>query len=240
MPTTNTTSNSYPFFSKEDRPGTLIVVEWSDWSGKSTQAVVMQKLLEANGFFVHFSEWNSSKKIKPLTKKLKQNDLRIPAATFDMLFAADFMERYVTEIQTKLEAGMIVICDRYTYTGMARWFARGLPLKNLEGFYNQFFEQPDISFYFKVTPEIAFERASKRKILKHYEAGMDVGYSDNIIESFHMFQEKVIEAYDTLAQTENMRVIDGSQPVYATTPSVVKILSQYFKKKYDVQLMWVH
>ena len=49
-----------PFFPKEIRPGTLIVVEGQDGSGKSTQVKILQKLLESNGFYVHFTEWNSN------------------------------------------------------------------------------------------------------------------------------------------------------------------------------------
>jgi len=55
--------------------------------------------LESNGFFVHFTEWNSNLKIKPLTKTLKKQDLKLPATVFDMVHAADLMERYVSEIK---------------------------------------------------------------------------------------------------------------------------------------------
>jgi hypothetical protein len=37
--------------------------------------------------------------VKPLTKKLKTKDLSLPPTVFDMVHAADLMERYVTEIQ---------------------------------------------------------------------------------------------------------------------------------------------
>jgi ABC-type lipoprotein export system ATPase subunit len=36
------------FFSTEDRPGTLIIVEGSDGSGKSTQLLIAKNLLESN------------------------------------------------------------------------------------------------------------------------------------------------------------------------------------------------
>ena len=46
------------FFPTSERPGTLIIVEGCDGSGKSTQLIILQKLLEANGFFCHHTEWN--------------------------------------------------------------------------------------------------------------------------------------------------------------------------------------
>gem|GEM_PF-1092062 len=81
---------------------------------------ILQKLLESNGFYVHFTEWNSNLKIKPLIKTLKKEDLEIPAPVFDMVHAADLLERYVTEITGMLRAGIIVLCDRYVYTALAR------------------------------------------------------------------------------------------------------------------------
>ena len=123
-PFTHNNTTNKPFFSKEIRPGTLIVVEGQDGSGKSTQVKILQKLLESNGFYVHFTEWNSNLKVKPLTKRLKSKDLKLPATVFDMVHAADLMERFVTEIQGMLKAGMIVLCDRYIYTALARVYAR--------------------------------------------------------------------------------------------------------------------
>ena len=66
---------------------------------------------------------------------------------------------------------------------------------------------------------------------------MDVRYSDNIIESFKKFQTKVIEGYDILAEQNGMHVIDGTAPVYKTTPLFIAEIAEYFEKKYDVRLM---
>lgn len=87
------------FFSTEDRPGTLIIVEGSDGSGKSTQLLIAKNLLESNGFFCVHSVWNSSMKIHEMQKQLKKKDLNMPAAVFDMVYASDFIERYLTEMR---------------------------------------------------------------------------------------------------------------------------------------------
>jgi hypothetical protein len=34
-----------------------------------------------------------------------------------------------------------------------------------------------------------------------------------------------------------MHVIDGTAPVYKTTPVFIKKIAEYFQKKYDVSLM---
>jgi dTMP kinase len=228
------------FFSTNERPGTLIIVEWSDGSGKSTQLLIAKNLLESNGFFCVHSVWNSSIKIHEMQKELKKSDIHMPAAVFDTVYAADFMERYLTEMRWALKAGMVVLCDRYMYTALARGYARGLKMEHLKPFYDLYFPVPDMAFYFRIPVETAAERAIGRNPLKHYEAGMDVRYSDNIIDSFKKFQTKVIEWYDILAEQNGMHVIDGTAPVYKTTPVFIKKIAEYFQKKYDVSLMWVH
>ncbi len=88
---------------------------------------------------------------------------------------------------------MVVLCDRYMYTALARGYARGIRMEHLKPFYDLYFPVPDLAFYFRIAVETAAERAIGRNPLKHYEAGMDVRYSENIIDSFKKFQTKVIE-----------------------------------------------
>jgi dTMP kinase len=172
-----------------------------------------------------------------MQKQLKKKDLNMPAAVFDMVYASDFIERYILEMRGALKAGMVVLCDRYMYTALARGYARGIKMEHLKPFYDLYFPVPDLAFYFRIPVEVAAQRAIGRNPLKHYEAGMDVRYSDNIIDSFKKFQTKVIEGYDILAEENGMHVIDGKAPVYKTTPIFIKEIAKYFKKKYDVRLM---
>lgn len=135
---------------------------------------------------------------------------------------------------------MVVLCDRYMYTALARGYARGVKMEHLQPFYDAYFPVPDLAFYFRISVDIAAQRAIGRNPLKHYEAGMDVRYSDNIIESFKKFQTKVIEGYDVLAEKNSIHIIDGTAPVYKTTPIFIKEIAKYFHKKYDIKLMGPH
>lgn len=175
-----------------------------------------------------------------MQRRFKRYDPHMPAAVFDTIYAADFIERYLTQMNGALKAGMVVLCDRYMYTALARGYARGIKMEYLKPFYDLYFPIPDMAFYFRIPVEIACERAIGRNPLKHYEAGMDVRYSDNIIESFKRFQTKIIEGYDTLAENNNMYVIDGAAPVYKTTPVFIEKIAEYFQKKYGVRLMGPH
>ncbi|MBI4836647.1 MAG: dTMP kinase [Candidatus Abawacabacteria bacterium] len=231
-----------PKTKKTDTPfinGTLIIVEGIDGSGKSTQLVILKNLLEASGFAVELSEWNSSLAIKPLNKKVKaQRDKKdlVHPRTFHLTHAADMADRYVKMIKGSLKAGKIVLCDRYMYTDIARSVARGADEAYIRKVY-QFLPKPDLAFYFQVPTDIAVKRATGRADLKFYEAGMDLGLSENILENFHLFQSKVIANYERLAKQDKLIVIDGTKPIYETTPIVKKYLRDYIKNKYSVTMM---
>lgn len=220
----------------EKRPGTLIVFEWQDGSGKSTQISILHKLLEANGFFVVPSKWNSDLHIKPLTKKLKKKDSKIPATVFDMVHAADMLNRYQKSISGAIEAGMVVLCDRYFYTAMARGYGRMLDMKEVGSMYEQFLMQPDIVIHMRVPPELSLERTREPSDLSHYEAGMDMNYSPNILESFKQFQTKVDEWYLKLSKEYGFHTLDGSIPVYEMTATIRDIVNGYMEQKYKITL----
>lgn len=224
-------------FPKDVRPGSLIVFEWQDGAGKSTQIEILKKLLEANGFFVVLTQWNSDPAIKPLTKALKTNDLHIPPSVFDMVHGADLMNRYLKKIQPALDAGMVVLCDRYIYTALARWYARWLDIKHLEWMYGALFPAPDLVIHVKVPLEVSMSRISEPSEISHYEAWMDMWISENILESFEQFQWKVNQGYEKIAKKYSFCQFDGTKPVYETTPQIRKVVTDYFQNKYDITLL---
>src|SRR5437762_13631126 len=72
-----------------DYPGSLIVVEGVDGSGKSTQLQILREWLVASGSDVLFTEWNSSS----LTAKAVRRGKRRPwpaHLSFVLLHATDF------------------------------------------------------------------------------------------------------------------------------------------------------
>ena len=50
---------------------------------------------------------------------------------------------------------------------------------------------------------------ARRVKLKFYEAGMDMGWSANAIESFRMFQGKVLDEYDRLVDEFGLSVVNA-------------------------------
>lgn len=190
-------------------PGRLIVVEGIDGSGKTTQLGLLAKWLESTGRPVVVTEWNSSTLVKAATKAGKKKNLLTPT-TFSLLHATDFADRLLYKIIPPLKAGMIVLADRYAYTAFARDAARGVDRQWVRDLYG-FAVRPDLALYFRVPIETSLDRLLARRVkLKFYEAGMDMGWSADVNESFRLFQGKVLEEYDHLVGEFGLQAIDAT------------------------------
>jgi len=201
-------NNNHDINKKKDF-GSLIVVEGIDGSGKSTQIHLLDSWLRTKGFNVFFTEWNSSAYVKEITSKGKKKALLTPT-TFSLLHATDFADRYERNIYPLLRAGYIVLADRYIYTALARDIVRGCSKRWVENIY-EYAVRPDIVFYYRVPIEIAVNRIiSGRPKLKYYEAGMDLHLSKDEYESYRLFQEKIINEYESMVRSENFILIDGT------------------------------
>ncbi len=193
-------------------PGKLIIVEGCDGSGKSTQIYLLKKWLESKGYFVFFTEWNSSDLMKKYTKKAKRKNLLTPT-TFSLIHASDFADRYEKLILPHLRAGHIVLADRYIYTAYARDIARGCDPNWLHNLY-KFAAKPTLAFYFQAPLEISLSRIlTGRDEIKYHEAGMDLGLSKDVVECFKLFQGIIKEQYDLMSVPEGFTVMDATKSI---------------------------
>src|SRR6516164_9165899 len=200
--------------SPHDYPGTLIAVEGIDGSGKTTQLALLAKWLVAEGHRVFVTEWNSSALVKVATKSGKKKNALTPM-TFSLLHATDFADRLLYKIIPPLKAGMIVLADRYAYTAFARDATRGVDRKWVRDLYS-FAVRPDLALYFRVPIDVSVDRLMARRVkLKFYEAGMDLGWSSNPVESFRLFQGKVLNEYDRIVEEFGLQVVDASASITA-------------------------
>ena len=190
-------------------PGRLIAVEGIDGSGKSTQLMLLERWLRARGYPVIFTEWNSSRLVRRSMSRGKKKNLLTPT-TFSLLHAVDFADRLTYQILPPLKAGMLVLADRYVFTAFARDVARGVHPDWVRAVY-KFALRPDLTLYFRVPIEVSLERLlSGRAKLKYHEAGMDVGLSADPVESFRLFQSRVLQIYDELTREFALHTIDAT------------------------------
>jgi dTMP kinase len=193
-------------------PGKLFIVEGIDGSGKSTQLSLLQQWLRREGYMVFFSEWNSSPLVKETSRRGKKKQMLTPT-TFSLIHATDLADRIERHIIPPLKAGAIVLADRYIYTAFGRDTARGVSPRWVRELY-RFAVKPTIAFYFRVPLEVSLKRIlGARAALKHYEAGMDLGLSDDIEESFKLFQGMILERYEEMIDEFNLTVIDATRSI---------------------------
>lgn len=193
-------------------PGKLFIVEGIDGSGKSTQLSLLQQWLKREGYMVFFSEWNSSPLVKQTTSRGKRKQMLTPT-TFSLLHATDLADRIERHIIPPLKAGAIVLADRYIYTAFGRDTARGVSPTWVRELY-RFAVKPTIAFYFRVPLDVSLKRIlSARAGLKYYEAGMDLGLSDDIEESFELFQGMIKNKYEGMVDEFGLRVIDATRSI---------------------------
>ena len=212
-------------FAELNFSGRLIAVEGLDGSGKSTQIYLLKRWLEAEGIKVYFSEWNSSELVKSATSKGKKRELLTPT-TFSLIHATDFADRYERHLLPLLRAGYVVLCDRYIFTAFARDVVRGCPPEWVRGIYN-FAAQPDLTFFFKADLEVSLNRILEgRPKLKFFEAGMDLGLSNDPYESFRIFQGRILEQYMAMSKEFQFVVTDANLHVEKQQVLVRKLVSE--------------
>jgi len=193
-------------------PGKLFIVEGIDGSGKSTQLDLLHKWLTAAGYLVAFSEWNSASLVRTTTKRGKKKHLLTPTS-FSLIHAVDFSQRHQQQIIPALKAGAIVLADRYVYTAFARDAARGVDRKWVREVYS-FAAVPTVALYFRVPLEESLRRImSGRPTLKYYEAGLDLGLSDDPYESYRIFQGRILTEYERIVDEFGLSVVDAGLPL---------------------------
>ncbi|HIJ66553.1 MAG TPA: dTMP kinase [Candidatus Hydrogenedentes bacterium] len=213
-----------------EHPGMLIVVEGIDGSGKSTQLDLVRSWLIQEGYNVFFTEWNSSKLVKRTTKLGKTKQILTPT-TFSLIHCTDFSDRLEQSIVPYLQAGMVVLADRYVYTAFCRDVVRGVERQWVRDLYS-FAVRPDIAFYFSVPLEVAMRRIFRgRPMLKYYEAGMDLNLSRDPAESFMRFQRRIIEEYERVVKEHDLVVVNGAHPIERQQRRIRRFVTEKLQEK---------
>ena len=180
--------------------GLFVTFEGIDRSGKTTQARLLEQALGADAVAVREPGGTElGERVRELVK-----DARLDAGprAEALLFAAARAELVDVVIRPALEAGRVVISDRFLDSSLAyQGGARGLGVEEVERV-NRFATDglvPDLTFLLDIDP---VEAAARAGMLDRFE---DEGLG---------LQRTVAEAYDRLAEAEpgRWRRIDGARP----------------------------
>ena len=202
--------------------GTFLTFEGIDGSGKTTQLRRLATDLQARGLSVVTTREPGG---TPL-------GLRLRAALLDaheqvdplaelLLYAADRAQHVRTLVQPALEAGSIVLSDRYAdatvaYQGAGRGFSTQLIAEVIELATGGL--QPDITLVFDL-PVLKGIARTRRRAHQTQEG-------DRLDAEDAAFHERVREAYRQLAEAEPKRVftIDADGSIDETYARMMKVL----------------
>lgn len=196
----------------EELPGTLVVLEGADGSGRSTQIEQLREWLETLGYATADVGLNRSRLVSPELSEAKEQRILGPI-TRSLFYATDFADQLENIIIPALRSGHVVLCDRYIYTLVARDTVRGAHPQWVESLYGIALV-PDLVFYLRVSPLRLLERTfMKRPALDYWEAGMDLGLSRDIVRSFVRYQRAVAAEFTKMQERYDFKAIDGNRSI---------------------------
>ncbi|MGF1483340.1 MAG: dTMP kinase [Opitutales bacterium] len=197
----------------------FITLEGPEGSGKSTQLERLQARLEKEGRAVVALREPGGTKLGELIRTLLKNEAMVPEAEL-LLFAASRAQLVRELIQPALQAGKVVLCDRFldsttVYQGAARSLnAEAVAQVNALAVGGC---RPDLTFVLDLPVSISFERIEARGTLDRFEqAGCD-------------FHAAVRAGYQRLAEAtpDRVRLLDALQPLGTLEAAIWEIVREH-------------
>lgn len=198
----------------------FITIEGPDGAGKSTQINNIKAFLEERGIpYILTREPGGT----PISEKIREiildkNNKEMNPVTEALLYAASRAQHVSQVIKPALEEGKVVICDRFidssfAYQGNARelgdtvWDVNKAAVAGC---------MPDITFIFKLNPEVGLNRVKGR------------GAEDRLELEKLEFHKKVYEGYLKLEKEYPDRIvgIDASQTIEEIKEEVYRVLEE--------------
>jgi dTMP kinase len=212
----------------EDR-GVLVVFEGVDGSGKSTQVERLAAWLTKHDFPFAQTKWNSSALVSKTIRRAKDKQELTPALYF-LLHAADMAHRYENDVVPALERNKVVICDRWSYTGMVRDRLRGIKPTADEQAYRGL-RKPDVIFFCDIDPNLATARLVKIGRLGYYGSGSDLKLAGSREENMLEYEKRMARLYPKVLPKAHKR-LDMSHKVGDVFDVVKKELHKALAKRF--------
>jgi len=201
----------FPYREIGNLPGKLIVLEGSDGVGRSTQTRLLRTWLEDEGFAVSDTGLRRSEMTQKGLQEAKKGHT-FSRITMSLFYAADFADRLENQIIPALQAGFIVLSDRYLYSIIARDIVRGADPEWARQVYG-FALKPDLVLYLRANITDLVSRLIHGRGLNYWEAGMDIHPSNNLYDSFIDYQSELILLFDQFSKEYNFITVDAGRPV---------------------------
>ena len=201
-----------PGVNQAELSGSLIVLEGTDGSGRSTQISLLTEWLESEGFAVQTMGLRRSFLVgEDIDALLAEN--AVTRTTLALMYGTDFFDQLERRILPALRSGLIVLADRYIFTLIARSAVRGIGRDYLHGLY-ELALRPDLTFWLNVKPEVAFDREFKKAhSISYWESGRDMSLSNDLFKSFIRYQSMIKREFEYLSKRHSFVEVDGEANV---------------------------
>ena len=200
------------------KKGILVVFEGLDGSGKTTQINLLKDWFEKENKIVHNTKqptdfYRKDKRVRNyLDKGIVPNMYSIA-----LLAAADRTYQNEAEIKPILSKGINVISDRYLYSSLAFFKARGIEYQEIRNI-NKDIEEPDIIIFLDIDPDKALERVRVRD-------GKNIRFEEKNDNTFIQVRNNFLEVLpkDTL-------IIDSSKSIEKIHKTIINHIENMKEK----------
>jgi dTMP kinase len=202
---------------KNNSNGLFIALEGLDGSGSTIQASLLYSVLKKEGYRAYYTKEPTNYLIGGLIKGSLAGEWETNAEALQLLFAADRAHHLQKEIIPKLEAGRIVISDRYAFSSIAYG---SLDIKDktwLENI-NDSFILPDLTFIIKVRPKVCAMRLKEG----HYD--LELFKEEEKLARVWQAYEEIVKDY------KNIFIIDGEREEIEIIKEIVDIVKKAINK----------
>ena len=217
-----------PYLTQRRLPGHLIAIEGTDGIGRSTQIELLRPWLELEGYAVSNTGWTRSPLLHETINEAKEGH-QLTVTTFSLLYAADFADRLEHEILPALQAGFIVIADRYMYTAFARNTVMGADPAWTRDLFGMALV-PDLVLHLDVDVDTLVPRVVQGKGMDYWESGMHLALGTDLFDSFIRYQRRLIDEYRRLADEFGFLTIDARRSIEDVQTDLRTHITEYLQE----------
>lgn len=191
------------------KDGLLIAIEGIDGAGKTTQVGLLEEFLRGHGVDVVRSKEPTD---GPWGRKIRESAATGRMSLEDELaaFIEDRREHVRDVITPALDAGKVIILDRYFYSTIAYQGSRGGNVEEIKQQMIDEFPFPNMTFLIDVPADVGLTRVREGR-----------GESPNQFEQMGTLQ-RCRDVFLKLAQTLPIMIVDGNRPYMQVFDDIAK------------------
>ncbi len=190
------------------KKGLFITFEGNDGSGKSTISNMLYEALKKEGYPVILTREPGGDRIAETIRNLilDPNNTDMDARCEALLYAASRRQHLISKVVPAIEAGKIVLCDRFIDSSLAyQGVGRAIGFDAVYQI-NQFAideHMPDRTLFLKLSPEEGLKRIQDRS------------FKDRLDQESQAFHDRVAEGYQQVLRQfpKRIHIIDASQSI---------------------------